>query len=297
MTVHILEADNIDFRYIDGTKALKNLSMQIPWGKKIAVVGKNGAGKTTLFLHFNGVNRPEKGRILLKGRALEYGTRSLKELRKTVGIVFQDPDNQLFSASVYQDVSFGPLNLGWPEDRVRAKVAEALEKTGTWALRDKPVHFLSQGQKKRVAIAGVLAMEPEVILLDEPTSSLDPFYSGQIMALLDEFNQGGATVMISSHNIDEVFAWADYVFVMNDGQAIAQGHPQDVLSDEAALMRANLFKPWVLEMYQGMLAAGMIPPQPVVPRTREQIIGLLGQFGKEQTIIGIRVQEVNNYEF
>lgn len=280
MTVHILEAENVDFRYMDGTRALRNLSMQVPGGKKIAVVGKNGAGKTTLFLHFNGVNRPEKGRILLKGQALEYDARHLKELRKTVGIVFQDPDNQLFSASVYQDVSFGPLNLGWSEDRVRAKVAEALERTGSWDLRDKPVHFLSQGQKKRVAIAGVLAMEPEVILLDEPTSSLDPFYSGQIMALLDEFNQSGATVMISSHNMDEVFSWADFVFVLNDGQVIAQGHPLDVLADPLVLSQANLIKPWVLEMYEGMLAAGMLPPQPAAPRTREQLNALLAYYGR-----------------
>lgn len=277
MTSYILEADNVDFKYMDGTRALHNLTMRVPWGKKIAVVGKNGAGKTTLFLHFNGVNRPEKGRILLRGKTLVYDQRQLKDLRKTVGIVFQDPDNQLFSASVYQDVSFGPLNLGWAEDMVRAKVAEALERTGTWDLRDKPVHFLSQGQKKRVAIAGVLAMEPEVIILDEPTSGLDPYYSGQIMALLDDFNQKGATVLISSHNIDEVFAWADYVFVMNDGKVIAQGCPLDVFADALALAGANLIKPWVLEIYQNLLAAKIISPQEIVPRTREQLISLVGQ--------------------
>jgi len=272
---YILEVENIDFSYMDGTKALTNLSMRIPGGKKIAVIGRNGAGKTTLFLHFNGVNRPAKGDIRYKGSKINYDNKNLKLLRKNIGLVFQDPDDQLFSANVYQDVSFGPLNLGWPEEKVRMKTEEALKKTGIWELRDKPVHFMSHGEKKRAAIAGVLAMEPEVLILDEPTSGLDPYYSEEILALLDEFNAAGSTVIISSHNIDEVFAWADYVFILNEGRVAAEGVPPKLFRKTDVLYGANLIKPWVLEVYDELVAAGKTVGHKQEPRTRADIINIL----------------------
>ncbi|WP_148137516.1 energy-coupling factor ABC transporter ATP-binding protein [Candidatus Formimonas warabiya] len=276
MTDFILEANNLEFSYLDGTKAIKNLSINIVRGKKVALVGNNGAGKTTLFLHFNGVHRPSKGVIRFKGEKIDYSNKQLKELRKSIGIVFQDPDNQLFSASVYQDVSFGPINLGWPEAVVREKVEQAMQKTSTWSIKDKPTHFLSHGQKKRVAIAGILAMEPEIIILDEPTAGLDPVGTGQMMQLLDQFNQTGATVILTSHNLDEVYAWADDIFVMENGNIIAQGNPEEIFRNEEVLRRANLVKPWVLEVYDHLVAKNMIRHQPQSPRNREQLKNLLG---------------------
>ncbi|KJS85829.1 MAG: cobalt ABC transporter ATPase [Peptococcaceae bacterium BICA1-8] len=275
MSEIILEARNIDFSYMDGTKAINNLSIRIPKGKKVAVLGNNGAGKTTLFLHFNGVHRPQKGEILYKGELVNYKKNQLRELRKNIGIVFQDPDNQLFSASVYQDVSFGPNNLGWGEEKIRNKIEEVMKQTGTWELRDKPTHALSHGQKKRVAIAGVLAMEPEVIFLDEPTAGLDPMYSNNIMQLLDEFNQGERTVIVSSHNIDEVYAWADYVLIMHSGQIISEGVPEDVFRNQETIQKANLIKPWVLEIYDYLVEKNRSGPGIVIPKTREDIMKIL----------------------
>lgn len=274
MTRYILETEKISFTYADGTKALNCLSMAVPEGKKAAVLGRNGAGKSTLFLHYNGVNRPDKGTVYFRGEPLHYGAKQLRELRREVGIVFQDPDNQLFSASVYQDVSFGPLNMGWSEQDVRVRVEDALQRTGIWEFKEKPVHFLSQGQKKRTAIAGVLAMEPRVLILDEPTSGLDPYYRSQIVKLLDDFNGKGATIIISSHDVDEAFSWADLVFIMHEGRIIAQGDPEEVFMNEEVIKRANLVKPWAVEIYNQL-------PERVkkqclrIPRSRAEILKLL----------------------
>jgi len=276
MNTNILETEKLIFSYLDGTKALDSLSVRIPAGRKIAVMGRNGAGKSTLFLHFNGINRPDSGQIKYRGQPLQYGAAQIKELRKRVGLVFQDPDNQLFSASVYQDVSFGPLNLGWPEAVAKAKVAEALQRVGAWKLRDKPVHFLSYGEKKRVALAGVLAMEPDVLVLDEPTSGLDPATAKDLLALLDELNGTGTTIIISSHNIDEVYAWADGVYILEQGKLIAQGEPGQVFADTAVLTAAKLSKPWVMEVYESLLAKGIVAEQAAAPRTREALLQLLG---------------------
>lgn len=277
MPEYILEAENIDFSYMDGTQALKKLSIQLEKGKKYAVVGNNGSGKSTLFLHFNGVHRPSEGTIKYRGAVIKYNHKSLKQLRKNVGIVFQDPDNQLFSASVYQDISFGPVNLGWEEDKIRAKVDEALEKTGTWEFKDKTTHCLSHGQKKRVAIAGILAMEPEIIFLDEPTAGLDPYYCSEMMQLLDEFNKMGTTLILSSHDLNEVYAWADYIFVMNSGEIIAEGLPGEIFRNDQILKKANLGKPWVLEVFDELIEKGLINKDCPTPRKKEQLMALFSQ--------------------
>jgi cobalt/nickel transport system ATP-binding protein len=277
MSEHILEAENLEFSYMDGTIALKNLSLKLKKGKKYGVVGNNGAGKSTLFLHFNGVHRPEKGKIIYKGSEVKYNSKGLKELRKNVGIVFQDPDNQLFSASVYQDVSFGPVNMGWPEEKIRTKVEQALKKTGTWDFKDKPTHFLSHGQKKRVAIAGILAMEPEVIFLDEPTAGLDPYYCSEMMQLLDDFNQMGATLILSSHDLNEIYAWADYIFVMNKGEIIAEGLPEEIFRNAQVLKKANLGKPWVLDVFDELVKNKALKEETPIPRKKEQLMSLFSQ--------------------
>lgn len=272
---YILETENLDFSYINGSKALKNVSIKIPTGKKIAIIGNNGSGKSTLFLHFNGIHKPDSGQVILKGKKLDYSSNSSREAKKNVGLVFQDPDNQLFSGSVYQDVSYGPVNLGWSEEEVREAIKEAMVMTGTWSLRDRPTHFLSYGQKKRVAIAGVLAMKPELIVLDEPTAGLDPLFTSEIMRILDKLNQSGATVIISSHNLEEVYAWADYVFILKEGELISQGRTEEVFLNEDLIKSANLKKPWVLELYEKILPKLSLGARTQVPRTREEIIKLI----------------------
>ncbi len=274
---YIIEAAGIDFTYMDGTKALKSLSMKIVGNQKYAIVGNNGAGKTTLFLHLNGVHQSRQGELRYHGEKIDYkNSKQMKTLRKNIGIVFQNPDDQLFSASVFEDVSFGPGNMGWSEPVIRKKVEEVMRQTNTWELRDKPTHFLSYGQKKRVSIAGVLAMEPEIIILDEPTAGLDPVCSSQIMTLLDEIQKkNGATIIFSTHNIDEAYAWADYVFVMHDGQIIEQGRPLEVFKKEYVLAKANLVKPLILEVCEQLAMSGKMNTQKSFPKTREELMAYL----------------------
>ncbi|MBC7960825.1 MAG: ATP-binding cassette domain-containing protein, partial [Vallitaleaceae bacterium] len=166
----IIEVKNLHYSYPDGTKALQGVNMELKRGSKIAILGSNGAGKSTLLLHLNGTLKPKEGQVLFGGEVITYGKKQLDGLRKEVGIVFQDPDTQLFSASVYQDISFGPMNLKLPEAEVKQRVESAMTTTEVVAFKDKPTHALSYGQKKRVSIAGVLAMSPKVIILDEPTA-------------------------------------------------------------------------------------------------------------------------------
>ncbi len=188
----IIEAVNVEYSYPDDTKALLKVSLQVEKGEKLAILGSNGAGKSTLFMQFNGIYRPTSGCIKYQGQDISYKKMALIELRKKVGIVFQDPESQLFSASVWQDISFGPLNLGLSNEEVKARVKQVLLDTETTDLQDKPTHLLSYGQKKRVSIAGVLAMEPEVIIFDEPTAGLDPRHARELMQLLEKLSKEGS---------------------------------------------------------------------------------------------------------
>jgi len=164
----LLELQGVSYRYPDGSVGLDSCSLSIQHGSRTALLGANGAGKTTLFLHLNGILRPQSGTVFYCGAPLDYSRQGLRSLRSLVGVVFQNPDSQLFSASVREDVSFGPLNLGLDKETVKIRVEEALHAVGMTACADKPVHNLSYVQKKRVCIAGVLAMRPEVLILDEP---------------------------------------------------------------------------------------------------------------------------------
>jgi len=244
MNENILETRDLHYTYADGTAALKGISIGIKKGKCTAVLGGNGAGKSTMFLNFNGIYKPSSGQVLFKGKPIDYSRKGLKELRSKVGIVFQDPDNQLFSASVFQDISFGVVNMKLPEEEARRRVNIAMERTGISHLKDRPTHCLSFGQKKRVAIAGVLAMEPEVLVLDEPTAGLDPIGVNELMKLLGQIQTTlGITVIISTHDIDIVPLYCDYVFVMNDGKIVLEGTPKQVFGEKEILRSINLRLP------------------------------------------------------
>jgi cobalt/nickel transport system ATP-binding protein len=243
---NIIEAKNLHYTYADGTRALAGVNIDIRKGRTTAILGGNGAGKSTLFLAFNGIHRPSSGEILYNGKPLEYSRDGLKELRSRVGIVFQDPDNQLFSASVYQDISFGAMNMKLPEGEVRKRVDVAMERTGVTHLKNKPTHCLSHGQKKRVALAGVLVMEPEVLVLDEPTAGLDPMGVSEIMTLLrDVQKELGLSIVISTHDIDIVPLYCDYVYVMDKGRVLTGGVPKEVFSKPEVLRNVHLRLPRV----------------------------------------------------
>ncbi len=265
----ILAARDIDYIYPGNVQALQGLSLDIEQGRKLAVLGPNGSGKTTLLLHLNGTLKPRRGEILLDGRPAAYDRRSLNSWRSRVGLVLQEPEDQLFSASVYQDISFGPLNQGLSTLEARERVREALAALQIEALADRATHMLSFGQKKRVAIAGILAMRPEVLILDEPTAGLDAQGVAQLLTVLEEQRRAGTTLVFATHDVDLAYRWADGVAVFCDGQVLAQGETVAVLSDRKLLQAARLEVPWLLEIAQAL--GEMEPP----PRSQQALLDLL----------------------
>lgn len=277
MTNLYFELTHLSYAYIDGTHALTDITLQIPKGKKIALLGHNGAGKSTLFQHLNGILKPTAGSISFQGKALNYSRKALKELRQQVGIVFQDADNQLFSGTVKQDIAFGPLNLGWTTEIIEEKIAWAIAQTEIEALLDKPIHFLSVGQKKRVAMAGVLAMEPSVLLLDEPTAGLDNYYSVQVLQYLATLENGERTILLATHDIPLAYEWADQIVVMEAGRIIYNGDPVELFFQEDLLERAHLERPWVFEMAIALQNKKLFEKNIKMPRSKEDLHTLIEQ--------------------
>ena len=250
--------------------------MKVPRHARLALLGANGAGKTTLLLQLNGMLRPTRGTVLVEGRPADYSRKSILRWRQKVGLVFQEPDDQLFAASVQQDVSFGPLNLGLSEAEVRQRVEEALAAMGIADLAEAATHMLSSGQKKRAAIAGVLAMKPEVLILDEPSAGLDPRGVGQLLDTLESLYASGTTIVISTHDVDLAYGWADEIAILTDGRMFAQGPPADVMQDEAGMQSAHLRVPWVLAFAKRLEANGYLIDPSRMPRTFEQLIEHVG---------------------
>jgi len=268
----ILECRDLSYNYGDGTAALEGVDLALEAGRKVALVGPNGAGKSTLMLMFNGILEPTRGEVLFRGRPLGYDRRSLREIRRAVGMVFQNSDDQLFAPSVYQDVAFGPANLGYAAEKVKRYAGFALQYVGLSGYDRRPPHHLSGGEKKRVAIAGILAMEPEVMILDEPTSNLDPASSEEIMEMLDELNCGGKTMIISTHDVDLAYRWADDVVLMKDGRVAGRGSGPEVFSNADLVREARLKPPLVVEVYQQLKARELVdgsrPPAGVLELCR-----------------------------
>lgn len=272
MSELILEVVDLEYSYPDGTNALRKVNLQIQKGEKLAILGSNGAGKSTLFMQFNGIFRPNSGTIRYQGQNISYKSKALIELRKKVGIVFQDPDSQLFSASVYQDISFGPLNLGLSEETVAERVKQALKDTETTDLEDKPTHLLSYGQKKRASIAGVLAMEPEIIIFDEPTAGLDPRHSQEFMALLEKISLEGKTIILSTHDVDLAYSWSNNMAIMFKGEIIAHGDPGEIFRQPEIVKQADLALPWLIEMHSELVKKGLLPSSAPLPKTKEDLL-------------------------
>ncbi len=247
----LLQAENLCYSYGQDKQVLMDINITVRKGEKLVILGSNGAGKSTCFLNLNGVYRPDSGRILYRGK--EIGKKDLNELRKNVGIVFQDADNQIIASTVFAEVSFGPMNLKLPREEVKKRVEDALEYMNLGSMRDRPPHYLSGGEKKRVSIADIIAMESEVVIFDEPTASLDPVNVEMLESVLDKMNEMGKTLLISTHDVDFAYRFADRAVIFAGGRIIADGPVREVFEDDEVLHQANLKRPILLEVYNSLV--------------------------------------------
>ncbi len=242
MSHHIVEFKDVHYRYPDGTEALKGLSLRITHGEAVGIVGANGSGKSTLLMHTNGYLLPQSGTITIGDFRLDKKTR--KEVKKKIGLIFQDPDDQLFMPTVFDDVAFGPLNLGLRPEQAQKRAIEALITVGSLALKDKPPHHLSGGQKSAVAIASVIAMQPDILVMDEPASHLDPKSRRALITLLGHFEH---TKIIASHDLDLILDVCRRCVIIKDGRIVADGPAEEILSDRQLLEANNLELPLSLQ--------------------------------------------------
>lgn len=242
MSHHIVEVKDLEHVYPDGTSGIRGISLRITHGESVAVIGPNGAGKSTLLHHLNGFLIPTSGSVEIGHAPLTRQT--LPKIRRTVGMIFQDPDDQLFMPTVYDDVAFGPNNMDIPADEVDRRVIEALSRMGIEHLRDKPPYRLSAGEKRRAAIATVLSMMPDILVLDEPTTGLDPFARRQLISILKEFTH---TKIIATHDLDLVADTCARTVVLHDGSVRADGPTLEVFRNEALLAECHLEKPFSMQ--------------------------------------------------
>lgn len=257
MSHHILEVEHLRHVYPDGTQALRDVNFSVTHGESVAIIGANGAGKSTLLAHLNGHLFPGSGEVRIGHVAIDSST--LNEVRRTVGMVFQDPDDQLFMPTVYEDVAFGPMNLGIAGGELKRCVAEALSLVDAEHLGQKAPYHLSAGEKRRVAIATVLSMSPDILVMDEPTTGLDPHHRRRLIGLLRSFHH---TRIIATHDLDLVLDVCERTIVIHDGEVTADGPTAEIFRDRELLARSHLERPLRL---QGCPVCGKASPEPALP--------------------------------
>lgn len=260
----ILQINDLYYSYPNRQYALSGVSADIYQGEKIAVLGSNGAGKSTFFLNLNGVLQAHGGEIIYRGCVINK--KNIVELRKNVGIVFQDADNQIVASTVRAEVGFGPMNLKLSEDEVVTRVNEALEYMNLSEYIDRPPHYLSGGEKKRVSIADIIAMKSEVIIFDEPMAALDPLNAQMLEDVLAKLQSENKTLIISTHDVDFAYRWADRLIVFSEGTIIADGAPLEIFAQNEILKRANLKKPMLLEICELLRTHHMLHENELTPR-------------------------------
>ena len=269
----ILKIEDLYYTYGNGKSALNGVNTEIYKGEKIAVIGSNGSGKSTFFLNIDGVLMPEKGKIIYKDTVINK--KNIKELRKNIGIVFQDADNQIIASTVMAEVGFGPMNLKLSKDEVLKRVNEALEYMNISHLKNRPPHYLSGGEKKRVSIADIIAMKSEIIIFDEPTAALDPLNSIMLEEVLLKLGNEEKTMLISTHDVDFTYRWAERVLVFNDGKIIADGSPLEIFKNKDILRKANLKQPTMLEVYESLVESGLLKDKKEYPKSIEEFKNIL----------------------
>lgn len=248
----MFKISNLTYQYDKKRKALNNITMDFNNGDIIGIIGSNGSGKSTLFNNLMGILKATQGEILYKNSQLKYDKKSLYNLRKEVGIVFQDPEKQIFYSMVYDDLAFALRNIGMDEKTIKARISKALEAVNGEEFIERPVHSLSFGQKKRVAIASVIAMENNLVLLDEPTAGLDPESTRAIVNIIKTMYEKGKKIVITSHDMNLIYDICDYVYVLNQGKIINEGNVEEVFIDEEKIEEAGLELPWLVKLNKNM---------------------------------------------
>lgn len=277
MDVPVIVVKDLNYHYPDGTHALRGIDIKIEKGQKVAFIGSNGAGKSTLFLNFNGVLKSSSGTVKVEDITLKDNKDVLMKIRQKVGLVFQNPDDQLFSSTVVEDVAFGPINLGLSNEEVEKRVNESLERVGMKKFKNKAPHHLSGGQKKRISIAGILAMKPDIMVLDEPTTGLDPYGVFKILKILYELNKEGMTILLTSHDVDIIPLFADKIYVMHHGEIEGEGTPEEVFSDPALVRKAHLRQPQVADLLYSLKDCGIdVKIKLTVREARDELLRILG---------------------
>lgn len=255
MGTPVLTVRDLCFSYQGHGEALSGVNLEVCEGERIAVLGSNGAGKSTLFLNLNGVLTPDSGTIAYRARVITR--KDLKELRKHVGIVFQDADNQIIASTVLAEVSFGPMNLKLPKQEVKIRVEQALDYMDLADYAARAPHYLSGGEKKRVSIADIIAMKSEVMMFDEPTAALDPVSAVMLETVLEKLSSEHKTLLISTHDVDFAYRWAERIIVFAKGRLIADGPPLQVFEDRKTLELAHLKRPVLLDVYELLVKKGI----------------------------------------
>lgn len=264
----ILKAKNLRYSYTKDNEVLKGISLDIYEGERMAILGANGSGKSTFFLNINGVIKADSGEVYYREKLINKA--SVKELRKNVGIVFQDADNQIIASTVRAEVGFGPMNLGLTKEEVEKRIIDSLNYMEISHLIDRPPHYLSGGEKKRVSIADIIAMDSEIIIFDEPTASLDPQNISIFEGVLDKLSLDKKTLIISTHDLEFAFRWADRIVVFCDGNIIADSDPITVFTNNDVLKKANLKKPILLEVFESLVENSVLSPDAKPARNIEE---------------------------
>ena len=285
MRLPLLELRDVTYRYSPRQErpSLDRVSLSIEEGVRTVILGANGAGKSTLFYHLNGVLKPAEGQVLYCGSPLDYSKEALRRLRSEVSVVVQNPDEQIFSSTVEEDVAFGPLNMDLPRDEVERRVDEALYMVGMDGYHTRPTVQLSYGQRKRVAIAGALAVRPRVMIMDEPTAGLDPQMSHEVLELAEQLCRSGTTVIVSTHDVDLAYTWAESIHVLRNGKAVYSGPPEGFFGDSGEVALAGLARPRVFSVNSAVCAARGVPESPY-PRTMSQLLCRLADGSLRGTI-------------
>ena len=248
----MFKINKLTYKYDKERKALDSVSMDFNKGDIIGIIGSNGSGKSTLFNNLMGILKSAEGEILYKENPLKYDKKSLYNLRKEVGIVFQDPEKQIFYSMVYDDLAFALRNIGMDEKTIKERINKALDAVNGKEFINGPVHSLSFGQKKRVAIASVIAMENELVLLDEPTAGLDPESTRAIVDIIKKMHAQGKKIVITSHDMNLIYDICDFVYVLNQGKIIDEGKVEDVFTHEDIIKEAGLEFPWLVKLNKHM---------------------------------------------